>query len=194
MRIRYNAPVTLTFAFLATIVLALSQLTGGALTRDYFSIGPTLDWGNILQWPRLVLFTLGHANWSHLIGNFAFILLLGPILEEKYGSGRLLFMMFVTALATGLLNVLLLPTGLLGASGIVFMMIILISFTNIEKGDIPLTFIFVLVLYLVREVVTTLNQHNISQFAHILGGMFGSVFGFIRMPSRQTPVDKKKTS
>ena len=191
MRIRYNAPVTLTFAFFAAVVLAVDQLTGGALTRNYFSIGPTMAWNNPLQWPRLVLFAVGHASWSHLIGNFAFILLIGPILEEKYGSGRLLFMMVVTALVTGLLNVLFLPTGLLGASGIVFMMIILVSFTNIEKGDIPLTFIFVVVLYLVREVVTTLNQHNISQFAHILGGMFGSIFGFIRMPTRPTAGDQK---
>lgn len=184
MRIRYNAPVTLTFAFFATLVLIADQLTGGALTRNYFSIGPTLDWGNVLQWPRLVLFTVGHAGWSHLIGNFAFILLLGPILEEKYGSPRLLLMMFVTALVTGLLNVIFLPTGLLGASGIVFMMIILISFTNIQKGDIPLTFIFVVLLYLAREVIDSLHQNNISQFAHILGGVFGSIFGFIRVPAR----------
>jgi membrane associated rhomboid family serine protease len=185
MRLRYNAPVTLSFALLAAVVLAIDQLTGGTLTKNYFSIGPSLDWGNILQWPRLVLFVVGHANWNHLISNFAFILLLGPILEEKYGSGRLFFMMFVTALVTGLLNVLFLPTGLLGASGIVFMMIILVSFTNIQRGDIPLTFIFVIILYLAREVVNSLHQDNISQFAHILGGIIGSVFGFIRPPERK---------
>lgn len=182
MRLRYNAPVTLTFALLSAVVLAIDQLTGGALTKNYFSIGPSLNWGNILQWPRLVLFVVGHASWNHLISNFAFILLLGPILEEKYGSGRLFFMMFVTALVTGLLNVLFLPTGLLGASGIVFMMIILVSFTNIQRGDIPLTFLFVIVLYLAREVVNSLHQDNISQFAHILGGIIGSIFGFIRPP------------
>ena len=44
-------------------------------------------------------------------------------------------MMLITALVTGIMNVLFLPTGLQGASGIVFMFILLISVTNIKKGD-----------------------------------------------------------
>jgi membrane associated rhomboid family serine protease len=114
------------------------------------------------------------------MGNFAFVLLLGPILEEKYGSNQLLFMMAVTAVVTGLINVLIMPTGLLGASGIVFMMILLVSFTNIRAGEIPLTFILVVVLFLAREIVGALREDSIAQFAHIAGGVCGSLFGFTR--------------
>ena len=180
MRVRYNAPVTLTYALLSVAVLVADLLSGRALTAGFFSIGPGLDFGNPIQWLRLFTHAIGHANWTHLISNFAFILLLGPILEEKYGSAGIFFMMLLTALITGLLNVLLLSTGLLGASGVVFMMILLISFTNIRQGEIPLTFILVVVLYLTREVVTSLRQENISQFAHIVGGICGSLFGFWR--------------
>lgn len=180
MRIRYNAPVTLTFSLIAAAVLVLDQLAGGRLTASYFSIGATLDFANPLQWLRLVTHTIGHANWSHLMSNFAFVLLLGPVLEEKYGSSRLFFMMLVTAVVTGIINVLVMPTGLLGASGIVFMMILLVSFTNIRAGDIPLTFILVVVLFLARELVGTLREDNIAQFAHIAGGVCGSLFGFTR--------------
>ncbi len=180
MRIRYNAPVTLTYALLSTIVLALDQLLGAGLTRTVFSIGPSMDPGNVLEWIRLFTHVIGHANWAHLLTNFAFILLLGPILEEKYGSGGLVFMMALTALVTGLLNVIFLSTGLLGASGIVFMMILLVSFTNIRAGEIPLTFILVVVLYLTREVVSAIQEDTISQFAHIVGGICGSLFGFLR--------------
>lgn len=182
MRLRYNAPVTLSFAFICAAVLGFEQLTGIHIIESYFSVPGVgaMDWGNVLQWPRLFLHVVGHASWTHLISNFAFILLLGPILEEKYGSGPLLFMMFVTGLVTGVLNALIFRTGLLGASGIVFMMILLVSFTNIAKGDIPLTFLFVVVLYLAREVVDAVHADNISQFAHIVGGIFGSIFGFIR--------------
>jgi membrane associated rhomboid family serine protease len=123
---------------------------------------------------------MGHVDWAHLMTNFAFILLLGPILEEKYGSSGLFFMMLLTALATGILNVLLMSTGLLGASGIVFMMILLVSFTNIRSGDIPLTFILVVALYLTREIIASVREDSISQFAHIVGGVCGSLFGFIR--------------
>ncbi|MFP4483363.1 MAG: rhomboid family intramembrane serine protease [Spirochaetaceae bacterium] len=180
MRIRYNAPVTLTYALLSTIVLVLDQLLGAGLTRSIFAIGPTMDPGNVLDWIRLFTHVIGHANWAHLLTNFAFILLLGPILEEKYGSGSLVLMMALTALVTGLLNVIFLSTGLLGASGIVFMMILLVSFTNIRAGEIPLTFILVVVLYLTREVVSAIQEDSISQFAHIVGGVCGSLFGFLR--------------
>lgn len=184
MRVRYNAPVTITFALLCTALLALDPLTGRRLTTEFFSIGPRLDFSNPFQWPRLVTHVIGHADWSHLIGNFAFILLLGPILEEKYGSTGLLFMMVLTALVTGLLNVLLLSTGLLGASGIVFMMILLISFTNIREGEIPLTFLLIVALYLTRELAVSIRRDGISQFAHIVGGACGSLFGF-RQPRKR---------
>jgi membrane associated rhomboid family serine protease len=180
VRIRYNAPVTLTFSLLAVLVLVIDQLTGGRLVAQAFSIGASLDFTNPLQWPRLVTHAIGHANWAHLMGNFAFVLLLGPILEEKYGSNTLLFMMLVTALVTGIINILLMPTGLLGASGIVFMMILLVSFTNIRAGDIPLTFILVVILFLAREIVGALREDSIAQFAHIAGGVCGSLFGFTR--------------
>lgn len=180
MRVRYNAPVTLTFALLCAAALAIDLLTGRRLTAEFFSIGPRLDFSNPFQWPRLVTHVIGHADWSHLISNFAFILLLGPTLEEKYGSFGLFFMMLLTALVTGLLNVLLLSTGLLGASGIVFMMILLISFTNIRQGEIPLTFLLVVALYLTREFAASVRQDAISQFAHIVGGACGSLFGFRR--------------
>jgi len=180
VRIRYNAPVTLTFSLIAVLVLVIDQSTGGVLVANVFSIGAQLDFANPLQWPRLVLHALGHANWGHLMGNFAFILLLGPILEEKYGSNQLGIMMAVTALVTGLINIAVMPTALLGASGIVFMMILLVSFTNIRAGDIPLTFILVLILFLAREILGALREDSIAQFAHIAGGVCGSLFGFTR--------------
>ena len=121
---------------------------------------------------------------NHLIGNFAFILLLGPILEEKYSSTSLFGMMLATAFITGLLNALFSPAYLLGASGIVFMMILLASFTNIRDGDIPLTFILVVALYIIREVITSFQTDSIAQFAHIAGGACGSLFGFIRPKKR----------
>ncbi len=182
MRITYNAPVTLTFALLSATVLLVDSVTRMGVTAGLFMVGPTMSLTDPLDYLRLVTHAIGHAGWGHLVSNFAFILLLGPILEEKYGSRALLFMMLVTALITGVLNVLIFPTGLLGASGIVFMMILLSSFTNFRRGEIPLTFIFVVLLYLTREVVTAFQADSISQFAHIACGVCGSLFGFLHPP------------
>jgi membrane associated rhomboid family serine protease len=78
--------------------------------------------------------------------------------------------------------VLFFPTALLGASGVVFMMILLASFTNFSKGEIPLTFILVLILYLGQQIMNSFESNNISEFAHIVGGFCGSLFGFIHPP------------
>jgi len=122
----------------------------------------------------------GHANWTHLINNFTLILLIGPMLEENYGSAPLLVMIVITAFVTGILNVMLFHSALMGASGVVFMMILLSSFTNFSKGEIPITFILVLVLYMGVQLVNSFSSDNISQFAHIAGGLCGSFFGFLR--------------
>ncbi len=182
MKIRYNAPVTLTYALLSALLLLLDQILNLRLTANFFIVpgkgafDPTFIPGYL----RLFTHIIGHVGWQHLLGNFALILLLGPILEEKYGAGSLLLMIFVTALVTGVLNVLLFPTALLGASGVAFMMILLVSFTNIRSGEVPLTFILILLFYLARELMSSLQTNEISEFAHIVGGFCGSLFGFLR--------------
>jgi membrane associated rhomboid family serine protease len=178
MKIRYNAPVVLTFTLISTLVMFIDNLTLGASTKNFFMVYPQINFSNPVSYWRLISHIAGHQDWVHLMSNFSFILLIGPILEEKYGSWRLLQMILFTALITGLLNVLFFSTGLMGASGIVFMFIILSSFTNFRSGDIPLTFILIILLFLTKEVISALKEDSISQFAHILGGITGSVFGF----------------
>jgi len=141
--------------------------------------------GNFRNWITLFTHVMGHANWSHLINNFTLILLIGPMLEENYGSGEMLVMISITALVTGVLNVLFFRHALLGASGVAFMMILLSSFTNFSKGEIPLTFILVLILYMGVQLLDSFRDDNISQFAHIIGGLCGSFFGFLRPEKRR---------
>ncbi|MCJ8346734.1 rhomboid family intramembrane serine protease, partial [bacterium] len=133
---------------------------------------------------RMVSNIFGHANWGHLAGNFSLILLIGPLLEEKYGSWSLLQMIFATAIFTSILNIAFLDTGAYGASGIVFMLILLSSMANFKEGEIPLTFLLVAVLYVGEEVLNSFKADNISQFGHILGGFCGACFGFFLKKDR----------
>jgi membrane associated rhomboid family serine protease len=186
MRIKYNAPAVLTFAFISTAVLILSQTVLGDLNKAWFMVPGRggFHGGSLRSWVTLFTHVIGHAGWTHLLANFSFILLIGPILEEQYGSFRLLMMMAVTALVTGVLNAFLFTGSLMGASGIAFMMILLISFTNFTKGEIPLTFILVLILYLGRELVHSFSSNHLSEFAHIAGGFCGCLFGFLFQPQK----------
>ncbi len=178
-RIRYNAPVTLTFALAALLVLGLDRLTGGWTTAKFFCVyrSSLLD---PLTYVRAFLHVLGHSGWAHYSGNILLLLVLGPQLEEKYGSRTMLECIAVTAFITGLFQWLLFPgTAVLGASGIVFMMILLGSMGGVTRDGIPLTLILVAVFYIGGEIVALTTSDNISQLSHILGGLCGAVFGFL---------------
>lgn len=187
MRIKYNAPTVLTFTLFCTIVLFLTQTVFPNLSANWFMVPGrnTFSVGSFKNWVTILTHIAGHANWQHLISNFTLILLIGPMLEENYGSGDLFFMIIITALVTGLLNIFFFNSALMGASGVVFMMILLSSFTNFSKGEIPLTFILVLILYMGVQLFNIFKSDNISQFAHIIGGLCGSFFGFLR-PEKRT--------
>lgn len=185
MRIKYNAPTTLTYAFFCTLVVTVDQFLVHGLTRAFFTVPNALsfDLFNPLSYLRLFTHIAGHADWNHLLSNLAYILLLGPMLEETYGSLTMFLMIVVTGFVTGVLNACFFPHPLLGASGVVFMMILLASFTNSGKDEIPLTFILIMLLYLGREILNAFRGDDISQFAHLAGGLCGSLFGFFQ-PSK----------
>lgn len=177
MQLQYNSPVVLTYTFICAIILTISAFMPPVMSL--FTVYPTMSLTNPIDYFRLFSHAIGHGDWTHLLSNFTLILLLGPMLEEKYGSNNLLTMMFLTALITGILNVVFFSSGLLGASGIVFMMILLSSMTNLRQGKIPLTFVLVVFLFLGKEVLSIFQNNNISEFAHIVGGICGAIFGFM---------------
>ncbi len=177
--IRFNAPVILSFALLSLLTLVLGNLTNGATTYRYFSVYRS-SLSDPLTYIRFFGHVLGHAGYDHYMGNMLLLLLVGPGIEEKYGHRTTALCIAVTALVTGLVQFIFFPaTALLGASGIVFMMIVLSSFTEMGKEGIPITLILVVVFYLGGELMDGLTAlDNVSQLTHIVGGICGLVFGF----------------
>ena len=69
-------------------------------------------------------------------------------------------------------------SALLGASGIVFMMIVMSSLAGMRDGCIPLTLILVLALYVGGELIDGVTlADNVSQLTHIIGGLCGAFLG-----------------
>lgn len=180
MKLKYNAPVTLTFALICTAIVAANQYLVPGLIDGLFTAegSMTFRYDDIPAYTRVFSYPFGHVGWDHLLSNMTLILLLGPILEERFGSRSLIMMMFLTAVINGLINVFFFPTELVGSSGLVFMMIVLTSFNNINKGEIPLTFLVIITLYMAREIIGALKYDDISQISHIIGGACGALFGF----------------
>lgn len=182
MRITFNAPFTLTFSLACATVFIINDLTGEngqGMLSHITTLQPPFTAGNLYDYIALVGHSLGHANMQHLLGNLSFILLLGPVVESRYSSGFLLVMVLFTAIATGLIHHLLSNNGLLGASGIVFMLITLVSLLNAKKGEIPITFILIVLLFIGKEVYNAFQPNQVSELAHIVGGIAGSIFGLM---------------
>lgn len=173
LKITFNSPVVLSFTLISIVFFLISQYLIHDLNR-FVALTPSFDF----KIYNYVTSIFAHSNLEHITGNLTFILLLGPMLEWKYGSKKMVYLILITALVTGLLNKLLFNTGLIGASGIVFLFIILSSFANQKKGTIPLTFILVFVLFVGKEILSIYKEDDVSQFAHIMGGIVGGVAGF----------------
>ena len=176
--LQYNSPVILTFFLLSLLVLLLDDLTGGWTTMHLFCVYRS-SMKDPLFYIRLFGHVLGHAGWEHFLTNMLLLLVVGPPMEEKYGSKPLLCGMAFTALVTGVLQCVLFPrTGLLGASGIVFMLIMLSSLAGFS-GGIPVTMLLVAALYFGQQVYEILFVHdNVANFMHIVGGLCGTGFGY----------------
>lgn len=180
LKICYNSPVVLGLTGLCFVALVLNWLTKG-MTNDLLFSTYHSSLANPLTYVRFFGHIIGHANWEHFIGNIMLILVIGPLLEEKYGSSNLLFVVLATALVTGVANYILFPhVQLLGASGVVFAFILLSALTSFKEGTIPLTFLLVAVIYIGQEVYSGLFvQDNVANFTHIIGGIVGAVLGFV---------------
>ena len=125
MQLQYNSPLILTFFLLSLAVFFLGQWTNGWTTMHLFCVYRS-SLKDPLFYVRLFGHVLGHASWDHFLNNMLLLLVIGPPMEEKYGSVPLLEGIVFTALVSGVLQCALFPrTALLGASGIVFMLIML---------------------------------------------------------------------
>ena len=176
MRITFNAPFILTFTLIASIILGLSIALGFSfhfliLNGDFTSS----TWQNYFG---ALLYPINHASIQHLVGNFGIILLLGPILERKFGSKRLLLMCITTTIIIAVVHILISDSKLIGASGLVFMFIVLASLIDSTGKDIPLTFLLVAILFLGQEIIGSFRDDSISQMAHVCGGIMGIVFRY----------------
>ncbi len=85
LKVSFNSPVILGFAILCFAAMVLDFITRGAANHAFFSVYRS-SLLSPLTYVRLFGHVLGHAGWAHFFGNITLILVVGPLLEEKYGS------------------------------------------------------------------------------------------------------------
>ena len=176
----YNSIVIITYFLLSLLAWFLNTLSKGKTNKLFFS-NYRSSLFNPLTYIRLFTHSIGHKDIDHLISNFLYILLIGPMIEEKYGSMNLLIMLLITSLVISLFNLLFHNYEILGASGNVYMLIVLSSFSNIQEGKIPLTLILIFIFYIISEIRKNTFERNSKTYheGHLLGALCGLIFGFL---------------
>ena len=102
----YNSPVIISYLFLSLIACFFNFITKGKTNKLFFTSYPSSIW-NPLSYIRLFTHAIGHKDFDHLVHNFLFILLIGPMIEEKYGSIPLIIMFLITSFVIALFNLIL---------------------------------------------------------------------------------------
>ncbi len=177
-KITLNSPVVLLFALACGGAYVANIFSNGWALANLFTI-TSLPWNQPMTYVRLICHIFGHTSIEHLYGNMLLFLLIGPLLEEKYGSLNIAIVILITAVVTGIAHIFLSPDTLLcGASGVVFAFILLAGVTGSGSG-VPLTMIIVAAMYITKSLYDGFNSPQISQMAHILGGIIGGVFGMV---------------
>ena len=195
LKVSYDAPVTLTFVIICAILFLLSTfaIKNGALNKILSS--PTSTAGALpfivsqpISYLRLLLYIFGAGEGAVLITNLILIMLLGPAMEERYGSVIIGIMIFVSALFSGVLNACFCSESLVGAVPVVSMMIFLNAFMSFSKKKFPLSFAAVMILFVMLEVFSGAGAIRI--IICIAGGLCGSLFAFLTSP--KTRSEKKR--
>lgn len=176
----YNSIVIISYLLISLGAWLLNIITRGLSNKLLFTSYRSSPL-NPLTYLRMFTHSIGHKDLDHLISNFLYILLVGPMIEEKYGSINLLVMLLITSLVIALFNIIFNDYIITGASGNVYMLIVLSSFSNISEGKIPITVILICIFYVISEIKKSLLEGNkkIYHDGHLIGALCGLIFGFL---------------
>lgn len=178
--INYNSFITLTMFFISLVIVGINYITDGKANKYLFSTKRD-SLLNPMTYIRLFTHILGHRDFRHFSNNYLKILILGPLIEEKYGSELFLLMILITAFITGIVNFIKTDVPLRGASNISFMLTVLSAFVNLTSNQIPLTLILVIIFYVIDEIKDLNKNDNIAHYGHLTGAICGGIFGFLSM-------------
>lgn len=177
---QYNSVVILSYFFICVAIWLIDLLTKGKFANKFFRTKRS-SLLNPLTYFRLFSHSLGHCDWDHLSCNFIKILLIGPSLEEKYGSFNILMMIIITSGIIGIVNSIFSNSWVRGASGVLYMMIVLSSFVNVQAGKIPFTLVLILLFFVLDDIIKlfTKKDDDISYLGHVTGAICGLAFGIM---------------
>ena len=182
--ITFKSPITL--AIVAGSLVA--TLVPG--TSAYLALQPAglSSWLNPLFYAGIFGHIFVHSGLAHWANNMALILLLAPALERCFGSVRFIGAMGALIFLIGVTESLVLiftQHTVIGASDLVFALILMTTFAQSRRGEIPITSILVAILWGVHELGGLITKDAIANSAHLAGAAWGFVWGLWLLPKEK---------
>jgi len=185
----YDAPVTISFAFITLLLFLLDcYVFKGQLSAKWL-LTPTSAQGvlpfSFSDFPsiiRLFLHVFGYGERRVLVTNLIFILLLGSTMEERYGSVIIGVMIFVASLFSGVLNACFCANSVCGAEPVVFMLILLWTMMHLSRSKISASSVCVIALFVCMECFKKNPNGLVGLVIVLAGGLCGSLFAFLTSP------------
>lgn len=196
----FDAPVTIVFCLISVILFAFDTFVFKGTLNERILSSPTTISGTLpfmiskpASYFRLILYAFSASNFILLLSNLLFLLMLGPAMEERYGSVVIGIMTGVSVLFSGVLNACFCETSLRGCMPVIFMMIFLNSFMSFSKKKIPVSFILIFILYTAKETAGKKLSETVGLIICISGGLCGSLFAFLTSPKTRAEKKSAKT-
>lgn len=182
-RLTVEAPVIIIFCGTCVLLHILQQTIFPGL-NTFLAVHDTFNIFDPMQFPNLLTHVFVHdGTMNHIKGNLVHILLVGPSAEHVYGSQAMLIVILLVAVTSAFAHIIFGSVNhhQLGASGVVFCVILLNSLVAAVSGKIPLSFVITVCLWGVDEVYKFFfgNDH-VSHHAHIAGAVVGTAYAFYR--------------
>ncbi|MCQ2593395.1 MAG: rhomboid family intramembrane serine protease [Treponema sp.] len=201
LKLIYDSPVTVTFALTALILFLLDSFVLKEKLGGTFLLSPTLADGNMpfsfsnpKSYVQLICYVFGYASQVSFLTNMIFLLLIGPRMEELYGSVVIGIMMFVASLFSGVLTASCCKNSIKGTASIVLMLILLEVFMQFSKKKLQVSSILLIVLFVTSEILGKNPNGFIGILITFAGGLCGSLFAFLTSPKARAAkkADKEK--
>jgi GlpG protein len=179
-RLSIGAPVVVGFAFTCILLHVLNRTVLYGIS-NFLGVNSDFRPKSPMEYVRLVTHIFGHKDMEHLRSNMNYILLVGPSAEAAFGSKNIVLVMLVVAISSGLTHMLFGPnhTHQIGASGVVFALILLNSLVSAKSGKIPVPFVMTIFLWMGDEMWKFFfATDEISHHAHLVGGIVGTIAGY----------------
>lgn len=193
-----DAPFSFVFVVLSVILFLIDNFILKGKLHELILCSPTKSGGEVpflassaLSYFRIFFYIFGGSDFKILFFNLIFILLMGQILEEYYGSIVIGICFFVSTIFSGVLNSIFSLNSLNGCTCIVMMMIFQNIFMNFSKGKISIPSFVIAILFIIFEISSKNQSGILGFFINFIGGLCGSLLVFILSPLFH-PVQKKE--